>query len=825
VRGKFLCLDGEKLYLRGVTYGTFRPRRDGSEFPELAVVERDFAAMAASGINTVRTYTVPPVPLLDAAAHAGLRVMVGLAAERYVGYLNDGRDAPDIEGLLRTGVRQCVGHPAVLGYIIGNEIPAGVVRWHGRRRIERYLTALWRATTQEDPYALVTYANYPSTEYLQLDFLDVVCFNVFLESPAQLGAYLKRLHNIAGDRPLVIGEIGLDSNRPGEAPQARCVEELVRTAFSSGSAGVFVYAWTDEWHTAAGEVVGWSFGLTRRDRSPKPSLGAVRAAFADVPVRRGDAMPRVSVVVCSYQGSRRIARCLDGIGRLEYPNFETIVVDDGSRDDTATVASRYADARVISTEHRGLSHARNVGMRAATGEIVAYIDDDAHPDPHWLDYLVHTFSSTDHAAVGGPNIAPPDSGLVAQSVACSPGNPTHVLLSDDEAEHIPGCNMAFRRSRLMEVGGFDPRFLAAGDDVDICWRLRERGWTIGFSPTAMVWHDPRSTLQTYMRQQAGYGRAEGLLEQKWPERYNAAGQASWGGRVYGATVRPLRWGVGRIYHGVWGQAPFQSVYEPAARWGLLALTPEWYLGILVLAVLSAAGALWKPLLVTLAALTAGVGASLVQAVVAARRARLEVSPHDWKRRVAARSVVALLHLLQPAARLRGRVSAGLTPWRRVVARGHALPLPYRKWFWSERWQAPDAWVRSIEERLRDNGATVLRGGDFDRFDLEVRGGTSGAVRLLMAVEEHGAGRQLVRIRMWPHWSRGGRRIFVLGLALAAGAALDSAWTAAALAAFVALAVAARAGLECASAAAAARRAVRESLDVAATTPRRFAPAG
>ena len=74
-------------------------------------MESDFAAMAACGINAVRLYTVPPRPLLDAAARAGLGVMVGLAAERYVGHLNDGRGAPDIEGIVRRGVRQCADTP------------------------------------------------------------------------------------------------------------------------------------------------------------------------------------------------------------------------------------------------------------------------------------------------------------------------------------------------------------------------------------------------------------------------------------------------------------------------------------------------------------------------------------------------------------------------------------------------------------------------------------------------------------------------------------------------------------------------------------------
>ena len=77
--------------------------------------------------------------------------------------------------------------------------------------------------------------------------------------------------------------------------------------------------------------------------------------------------------------------------------------------------------------------------------------------------------------------------------------------------------MAFRaESRLEAIGGFDPRFRAAGDDVDVCWRLQERRRTIGFRPAALVWHHRRNSLRAYWQQQKGYGKAEALLEEKWP---------------------------------------------------------------------------------------------------------------------------------------------------------------------------------------------------------------------------------------------------------------------------------------------------------------------
>jgi GT2 family glycosyltransferase len=742
--------------------------------------------------------------LLDLAWEHGLRVMVGLPWEQHVTFLDEPGRPEAIEERVRAGVRACAGHPAVLCYAIGNEIPASIVRWHGRRRIARYLERLYRAAKNEDPEGLVTYVNYPSTEYLRLPFLDLVCFNVFLESQQAFERYLARLHNIAGDRPLLVTELGLDSRRHGEEKQARALDWQVRTAFRSGCAGAFVFAWTDEWHRGGYDIADWDFGLTDRRRRPKPALAATRSAFAETPVCTEEPRPRISVVVCTRNGAATLGDCLAGVARLEYPDLETIVVDDGSTDTTAAVAAQH-DVRLIETENRGLGRARNVGLAAATGEIVAYLDDDARPDPHWLSYLAHTFATTAHAGVGGPSAPHPADGEFANCVANVPGGPTHVLLTDVEAEHIPGCNMAFRKSALEAIGGFDPQFHTAGDDVDVCWRIRDRGWTLGFSPGAVVWHRRRASIRAFWRQQRGYGRAEALLERKWPERYTGAGHVSWLGRLYAnggsPDSPPGRW---RIYYGTWGSRLFQPLYEPtAAGWRVLPRMPEWYLLVLALAVVSAAGLLWRPLLAALPLLGLALGALIFEAALAAAAAPIG-SPASPLRRLKLRVLTALLFAVQPLARLRGRLEGGLTPWRRRCAVGFALPRPRTAATWSELWRPPERRLATLEAILRAGRLPVLRGGNFDRWDLEVRGGAFGAVRIRATVEEHGAGRQLERVRSWPRWSPVGLFLTVLAAALAVSGGAAGAWIACGLLGLAALLLAARGVRDCGAAAAVVR---------------------
>lgn len=155
VQGKFFSVGDEKLYIRGVSYGGFRPDEEGYEFPDPEVIERDFSLMAANNINTVRVYTTPPRKLLDIAQQHNLHIMVGLTGEQFVGTLLDQNDTRVVEEQMRNRVRTVVGHPAILCYTVGNEIPASIVRWLGPKRVEGYLKWLYQIVKEEDPGSIV----------------------------------------------------------------------------------------------------------------------------------------------------------------------------------------------------------------------------------------------------------------------------------------------------------------------------------------------------------------------------------------------------------------------------------------------------------------------------------------------------------------------------------------------------------------------------------------------------------------------------------------------------------------------------------------------
>jgi len=711
VRGKYIFDGAQKFYARGVSYGPFAENSRGERYPEPKRAESDFALMRQLGANVIRVYVPPPAWMFELAAKYELRMMVGMPWPFHMAFLDSKQMTREIRETIRQGVSSMRQFgETVFAWSLGNEVRSDIVRWHGPRAVNRFLAELYDIGKQIDPEGLFTYSNYPSTEYLELNSLDFVSFNVYLHREADFRRYLTHLLAITGDRPLVLSETGMDTIREGEEHQAELLAWQGRAAFEIGLSGFIVFAFTDEWHTGGSEITDWAFGLVTRERTPKKAFyaaGEIFKAALPPPLKE---TPKASVVVCAYNAADTIGACLDAIAQLNYPAYETIVIDDGSTDTTASIA-KARGVRTLSLEHCGLSFARNAGIVAAEGDIVAFVDADAEADRDWLYHLVETMTRREAAAVGGRNFPPAPTSDLSQALILAPGLPREVRFGDDELEQVCGCSMALDKSKIGDAPYFDTAFGAAGDDVDFSWRLREQGGRIAYAPAAVVTHRPRATVRSYLDQQRGYGHAEGLLYRKYPRR--TRDQQG----VYGGWLASLFSGGTRVYYGAFGRGLFQTLYngDALAPIAQIPLTIQW-IGIACLLIL----ALPLSPMAALAGL-AGIVITIASAVTAAI---LEPS-----RRLSrgGRINLALLWLLGPLARSyeRTKVIWSFNP--------DALQAPdIREARWQGRFALtappdsgmiappPERLMEAVHQALVRRGAAVAVTDGYEPYDLQIR---------------------------------------------------------------------------------------------------------
>lgn len=755
VDGKFFRLGGKKFYVKGVAYGPFAPNAAGQPFATPEQTARDLAQIRELGANLVRVYHVPAQWFLDLAADHQLKVLVDIPWNQHLCFLDQAQPRTDALEAVRRAVFACARHPAVFAFSVANELHPDVVRWSGAKAVANFIDDLVQEAKRADPECLCTFSNYPPTEFLRPQSVDFVCFNVYLHQEPAFKSYLARLQMLADSKPLLLGEFGIDSLREDEARKSEMLSWQIEAAFRGGLAGAVVFSFTDDWWRDGQLIRDWQMGLTTADRQPKQSFGAVQKLFRAAPHFPLPRTPRVSIVVASYNAERTLRACLDSLQRLNYPDYEIILVDDGSTDATPQIALAHPGVRYFRHEKNlGLSVARNTGIAAATGEIVAFTDADCRADEDWLRYLAADLVAGDFAAIGGPNLLPPEDSLVAAAVMASPGGPAHVMLTDREAEHIPGCNMAFYKWALAAVGGFDPVFHQAGDDVDICWRLQHASHKIGFSPAAFVWHHRRSTVTEYLRQQRGYGEAEALLVHKHPECFNSLGSNTWRGRIYTATRSAVRLRRPIIYRGLFGSAGFQSLYaaEPAITLMLCTALEYHLLMTLPLWILSVTWHHLLPLAVTSLLLSLGVCATAgIQAALPKNKTRW------WSR-----PLVALLFFLQPMvrgwARYQGRLAlpgppSGLTPQQTLdsvalrESRQSLSQIAYR----AERPINRLEWTAELLRRLDQQGWPNKADIGWSEYDVEIYGSRWSNLQLTTVAEEHPGRQQWVRCRLRPRW--------------------------------------------------------------------------
>jgi hypothetical protein len=354
------------------------------------------------------------------------------------------------------------------------------------------------------------------------------------------------------------------------------------------------------------------------------------------------------------------------------------------------------------------------------------------------------------------------------------------MLDDQLAEHVPGCNMAFHRDVLLGIGGFDPQFRQAGDDVDICWRLIDAGHRIGFAAGAQVWHHRRATLRAYLKQQEGYGRSEAMLLFKHPRRFNALGASRWHGVIYGEGAVGFPVLPPTIYHGLRGSSPFQSIYrgnEFSLR--IYPMLLEWHLVVLTLAVF---GAFCRhPMLLIAIAMSV---CSLAAATALAWTAVLPPAAPVW-----CRPLVFLLHCAQPVVR----------SWHRYTYRLLHKRLPdepttdlvpllrtgiaTRSIYWSSR--------KGIGREHLLNALTTealaahwhpIQDDEWASWDVLLNGDRWHNLLIWSATEELGNQRRFTRLRMRARTTLFARTLMAADVSIGLLALAAAAWHAAAISA-------------------------------------------
>jgi glycosyltransferase involved in cell wall biosynthesis len=234
----------------------------------------------------------------------------------------------------------------------------------------------------------------------------------------------------------------------------------------------------------------------------------------------------ISVVIPTRNRLATLRKTLACLERQTYPSdqYEVIVVDDGSRDDTTNYLSRLAELgtlHYIHQHHRGPAAARNAGVRAARGEVVAFTDDDCLPDSHWLAALAESYTpdrSPRPVAVGGRIENVPDGHCLFSFYSLQ--GKRHQANNAEKPVYLDTANASFQRSTFLTLGGFSEAFsFASGEDLELGLRFTAAGYELHTNPQALVRHVGRTSLWGMVRQSFNRGRGDAVLMAEYPERF------------------------------------------------------------------------------------------------------------------------------------------------------------------------------------------------------------------------------------------------------------------------------------------------------------------
>jgi len=232
---------------------------------------------------------------------------------------------------------------------------------------------------------------------------------------------------------------------------------------------------------------------------------------------------RFSVVIPTYNRVDTLRQTLAAVSAQDRSDYDILVIDDGSTDATAeTVAQEFPGVRLLRQPNRGPAAARNRGIHEATGDVVAFTDDDCVPPPDWLSRLAAGYGRYPHIAGAGGYLEAPDALMRLNLLAQFERSIGRDEYGAGQEEMVGGfeCpaggtnNMSYRRSVLLHAGGFDETFpYAAGEDADLKWRVCQTGARLLYMPVK-VKHLQPYTWRHFRRQYITRGRGVVHFERK-----------------------------------------------------------------------------------------------------------------------------------------------------------------------------------------------------------------------------------------------------------------------------------------------------------------------
>ena len=546
-------------------------------------VERDLAQMREIGLNVVRIYHVPPRWFLDrlrgrrharpdhAAVGKARRVSAANACAR-----RDRRDGAARRSPRTAGIRRSSAISSA------TKSPARWCAGSACRRVTEFVEKLIRIGRETDPRPLFL---------RELSAHGIFCSRKTSISPASTFTCTTSATSSVTccackicreERPLILGEFGMDTIRHTEDEQAEMLGWHIESVVRCGLAGTIFFAWTDEWFTGEQEITDWAFGIVTRTREPKKAFHVLRENSA-----RTTRLCRIGVAGRSRSSRsssvpttarKTLAECLESLGKIDYPNYEVILVDDGSTDNTREIAARFPNVRYVHQTNHGLSHARNHG--AAVGQ---RRDFRLHRlrlhgrsrlallfGRHAAERRLRRGGGAECFAAGaelGPGLRRGGAGR-ARATFCSP---------TPWPSTFRVVTWPFTAGRLRTSAASTPSITRPATTWIFAGASSRPAASSPSAPPRSSGIIAVSPCAPFANSRKGYGEAESMLRFKHLVFFGPTGTAKWRGQIYG-TPR-FSWFINRpiIYHGVFGEGFFQSIYPtPQSEVAAYLSSIEWF---------------------------------------------------------------------------------------------------------------------------------------------------------------------------------------------------------------------------------------------------------